>query len=290
MDPLQIEGNGGLPADLIAKFETWTDSEDEFPVDFDEIWRHIGYSRKDAAKRTLEHQLVENADYISTKLRINGQRGRPTEKIRLSQSGFEQFCMQAPTEQGRRVRAIYIDIKNRHLALRAAIVRGDVELRANVSADDCEGYVDARNLERARSLETYQEQMGALKQNPSINNFAARIHTNTCVSRAALGMLPSALKRELGVSNTESACNYMDTAQLASVVHSRCAARNIAIQCEDYKSYSQQITEMTNIMYDFNQRYGIHGNRGLPRLAKPMRANAPAIGEAEPGETARLIQ
>jgi phage anti-repressor protein len=83
-------------------------SESKFPVDFDDAWQWIGYTRKDSAKDLLEARFDKGFDF-SGEDRKNGKRGRPVEKIFLTVDCFKQFCMMAETEKGKQVRRFYLN-------------------------------------------------------------------------------------------------------------------------------------------------------------------------------------
>lgn len=85
-------------------------SEQEFPVDFDDAWHWIGYSTKGNAKAAFEAAgFVENVDYkvfmINHK---NSNGGRPRQKIMLTVEAFKMFCMMAGTQKGREVRLYFL--------------------------------------------------------------------------------------------------------------------------------------------------------------------------------------
>lgn len=81
-----------------------------FPVDFDEAWNWIGYSRKDAAKRVLETSFVRDIDYQIFAPQSGGAKrgGHNKESISLTVDCFKSFCMMAGTEKGREVRQYFI--------------------------------------------------------------------------------------------------------------------------------------------------------------------------------------
>ena len=87
-----------------------------FPIDFDDVWETIGYSRKDAAKRALVNSRLKlDVDYhlhrsVEMVKREQGGGVQP-EKIYLTIDGFKQFCMLADTEQGAEVRRYFIDVE-----------------------------------------------------------------------------------------------------------------------------------------------------------------------------------
>lgn len=123
----------------------------EFVIDFDNVWRWIGFSRKDHAKRVVTKHTLENVDYkivreenvvspqIGNNSVMNGSSiGRPRERIMLTPNGFKDFCMQAGTDKGRQVRRYYIAMETicqryvrQTLADRdAQLAAKDVELEA----------------------------------------------------------------------------------------------------------------------------------------------------------------
>ena len=85
----------------------------EFPIDFDDVWQSIGYSRKDNAKRSLlSSGYVTGEDFrILLKNEENSKRGQPEEKIFLTIDCFKAFCMLTRSEQGREVRHYFIAVE-----------------------------------------------------------------------------------------------------------------------------------------------------------------------------------
>lgn len=128
------------------ELELIASSSDPFPVDFDRAWQWIGYSRKDHAKAAMEKNFAAGTDYQSRAIgTVAG--GTPREEIRLTVDCFKAFCMMAGTEQGRKVRAYFIECERRLKTLdqpRTAIewahafirveterIRLEAEIRAN---------------------------------------------------------------------------------------------------------------------------------------------------------------
>lgn len=89
-------------------------SADPFPVDFDQAWQWIGYSRKDAAKRVLVENFKQDADFLSFHQTVEREIGATIrEEIRLTVDCFKSFCMMAGTEQGKNVRAYFIECERK---------------------------------------------------------------------------------------------------------------------------------------------------------------------------------
>jgi len=89
-------------------------SADPFPVDFDQAWQWIGYSRKDSAKRILTENFAQDADFTSFHKTVEREIGATIrEEIMLTVECFKSFCMMAGTEQGKKVRAYFIECERR---------------------------------------------------------------------------------------------------------------------------------------------------------------------------------
>ena len=91
-------------------------STDEFPVDFDDAWRWIGYSRKGAAKEALLNAgFIDGIDFrVFPNDLKNSKVGRPSEQIRLTVDCFKSFAMMAGTEVGRQVRQYFLECERRY--------------------------------------------------------------------------------------------------------------------------------------------------------------------------------
>ena len=86
-------------------------SEEEFPIDFDDAWKWIGYSTKGNGKRVFESARFTEGDDFQIFI-INdkkSERGRPRQKIKLTADCFKTFCMMAGTQKGREVRAYFLN-------------------------------------------------------------------------------------------------------------------------------------------------------------------------------------
>lgn len=83
-----------------------------FPVDFDEAWQWIGFSRKNNAKRILIREFESNRDFILLFKEQNKATSKSNpEKIYLTVDCFKAFCMLADTGVGKQVRRYYLDLE-----------------------------------------------------------------------------------------------------------------------------------------------------------------------------------
>jgi len=106
------------------------DSDDEFCIDLDTlfenetgemipIWKWVGFSRKDHAKRKCINSLAKEIDYL---LLLKGERnirhgGQNKIKILLTKDGFKQLLMLANTERGKQIRLYFIDVEKRYSSM-----------------------------------------------------------------------------------------------------------------------------------------------------------------------------
>lgn len=93
-------------------------STDEFPVDFEDAWRWIGYSRKDTAVDALKLNCIQGVDFNFQEIpevRIEGRRRvtRNVDRYSLSIDGFKMFAASAGTPRGREVRVYLINCERR---------------------------------------------------------------------------------------------------------------------------------------------------------------------------------
>lgn len=101
---------------------------EQFPIDFDDVWKELGYSRKNDAKNAMVANLIEHVDYLID----NGTKRNLTttmfmsvqekaafarrEVIKLSCDGYDHFCMSAQTPEGRQKRIEFIGYKKAYIA------------------------------------------------------------------------------------------------------------------------------------------------------------------------------
>jgi hypothetical protein len=83
-----------------------SESQEQFCVDFDRLWRLCGYSRKDVAVRALKKIAEEGSDYCFSR---GGVLQEPLtrriirkldDKFHLTVGGFETFALSAPSRRG----------------------------------------------------------------------------------------------------------------------------------------------------------------------------------------------
>jgi len=93
------------------------DKKNDFVIDFDNVWKWLGFSRKDPAKRLLEKSFTLEVDYkiifhrlVENKIKVE-TRGRKEEHIMLNINTFKKFCLKADTQKAEEVHDYYIKLE-----------------------------------------------------------------------------------------------------------------------------------------------------------------------------------
>lgn len=98
---------------IYLKYSNNTDTK-QFVIHLEDIWKYLGVSRKDVAKRFLIKHFEINEDYVVNtyeKLVNDEKRGRNKEDILITVDTFKQLCMMVNTEQGKNTRKYYIKME-----------------------------------------------------------------------------------------------------------------------------------------------------------------------------------
>ncbi|NEQ53608.1 MAG: hypothetical protein F6K11_26320 [Leptolyngbya sp. SIO3F4] len=82
-------------------------STEQFPVDFDNAWKWIGWTRKSKAKKTLTNNFIEGVDFCTRGCK-SSTGGRSSELILLTVDCFKSLGMMAGTEKGREIRQYFL--------------------------------------------------------------------------------------------------------------------------------------------------------------------------------------
>jgi phage antirepressor YoqD-like protein/phage anti-repressor protein len=132
----------------LALAQEYISSVEDFPVDFEDAWQWLDYSRKDNAKRAFEKsQFVENIDYqVFLTSAENPLGGRPSHSIKLSVECFKTWAMLSQTEKGKQVRLYFLECEK--------IAKKQVQLPQN--------YLEA--LKALVASEEEKQQLAAQKQ------------------------------------------------------------------------------------------------------------------------------
>ena len=90
---------------------------DKFVINFNDIYKWVGFTQKCHAKTLLINKFKENEDYklIISRSRDNSRqaitRGRNSEQILLTIQCFKKFCMKAETKESDKIYDYYIKLE-----------------------------------------------------------------------------------------------------------------------------------------------------------------------------------
>ena len=93
-------------------YKYFKNNKNDFIVDFDEVYKFIGFSRVDHAKRLLIKEFEEKIDYIIiSPPKGENVLGRNKEKIMLNIKCFKKYCLAASTKQSKILYDYYISME-----------------------------------------------------------------------------------------------------------------------------------------------------------------------------------
>jgi len=139
-----------------------------FPVDFDDVWPGLGYSRKDSAVKLLKSDdFQEGVDYrhlSAESLRsVNSGSliGSSPSRYFLAVDGFKMLCMVARTQEAKEARLYFIDVEKRY--------REQLERQFRVESSPIAAYTDvsalyAQMADLHRENAHLKDQLQALQQ------------------------------------------------------------------------------------------------------------------------------
>ena len=103
---------------FVASFYSFLnyDSTNDFVIDFDNVWRWLGFLNKANSKRLLEKQFIINKDYKILLIFADEQKkhvkgGHNKETIMLNVETFKKFCMKAGTKKADEIHDYYIRLE-----------------------------------------------------------------------------------------------------------------------------------------------------------------------------------
>ena len=97
------------------------DTKKDFIIDLDNVWKWLGFTRKDSSKKLLEKHFIQNIDYIikkiSTEVEMSkaappiGGAGLNKEQIMLSVNTFKKLCLKSNTKKADEIHDYYIKLE-----------------------------------------------------------------------------------------------------------------------------------------------------------------------------------
>ena len=92
------------------------DSNTDFVIDLDDVWKWLDFSTKQKSKMLLEAQFVKDKDYITllnpqVKQSDNTRGGHNKEIIMLNVATFKRFCLKAGTKKADEIHEYYVKLE-----------------------------------------------------------------------------------------------------------------------------------------------------------------------------------
>lgn len=207
-------------------------SKKDFVIDFDTVWKWLGFTRKDNAKRLLEKYFVKDIDYkISTEDRKglflpteentkdkkdvlheseqNSKTGRPTEQIFLSVNTFKKFCLKADTKKADEIHEYYINLEellHETTNDESDELRNQLQIKNNqLSEKDTQINQNDAKHKLAIKMNTHNILKELMKTKRCV--YIAEIEENKLIK---VGSSKDVDKRTLGLTKTFGNCIYLE--------------------------------------------------------------------------------
>ncbi len=151
--------------------QSFYESADEFPIDFDDAWQWLGYAKKQNAKDLLIEYFEESLDFIRCGVKSpNG--GRPRESIVLTVDCLKEWGMISKTPQGKLIRRYFLECE-RIAKLAASTQRQTPQtyleaLKALVAVEEQKVLLEAENTQLRSEVTELSEQVDELFEYSSI--------------------------------------------------------------------------------------------------------------------------
>jgi hypothetical protein len=148
---------------FVASFYTFLnyDSTKDFVIDFDDVWKWLGFLNKGNSKRLLENQFIIDKDYkvlliFAEKQKKHTKGGHNRETIMLNVETFKKFCLKAGTKKADEIHDYYIRLEK---TLQEVIHEESAELKLQLEQKSVELQHSENTKERIRE-KTLLEQFG----------------------------------------------------------------------------------------------------------------------------------
>jgi hypothetical protein len=139
-------------------------SDTDFVIDLDNVWQWLGFSQKDAAKRLLEKNFIENTDYKiiapqSCGAKKDARGGHNKETILLTIPVFKRFCLRAGTKKAGEIHEYYIKMEK---IIQEVVAEENKEMSEKLKIKDKE--IADKDAELAKREIEYQTKLKKQKE------------------------------------------------------------------------------------------------------------------------------
>jgi hypothetical protein len=138
---------------FVASFYSYLnyDQEKDYVIDLNNIWKWLGFARKEFCKVVLEKHFEKETHYKILLLQPKEKsKGRPKESILMNIKTFKKLCMKACTKTADDIHDYFIKLEK---IFHEIINEGSNELREQLKLKDKE--LDEKNIELLKANEKY---------------------------------------------------------------------------------------------------------------------------------------
>ena len=149
---------------FIASFYCYLkyDCKTDFIIDMDDVWKWLGFSRRDNCKRVIEKHFTGDTDYLllnsAEQVKTNGGAGLNKEKVVMNVETFKSLCLLANTEKSKSVRKYYYKLEQ--------LLHGLLEEQANELQNQLK--------EKNKQLEEQEKRIRLLENKPETEGFCTK--------------------------------------------------------------------------------------------------------------------
>ena len=148
---------------FIASFYCYLkyDCKTDFIIDMDDVWKWLGFSRKDHCKRVIEKHFTNDIDYKTTLPNLGERKnegGFNKEKVVMNVETFKSLCLLANTDRSKSVRKYYYKLEQ--------LLHGLLEEQANELQNQLE--------EKNKQLEEQEKRIRLLENKPETEGFCTK--------------------------------------------------------------------------------------------------------------------
>lgn len=213
-------------------------SENEFPINLDDAWQWLGYSRKDNAKSTLTNNFDQGVDYIiqapenSGAVAKQGFSAFNRQEIYLTVDCFKAFAMLAGTAKGKEVRTYFLNCEK---TLKELLKAQTVEQKNNLLK------AETRKKHRA----TYSNRKTILKEHGV--HPISQGHITRQDYKILLDKDTKELRENYGLSKTDLIIDHLPTADQATLSFAH-VMQVESLEIKDIQGYYPVKSECGEIM------------------------------------------
>ena len=201
---------------FISSFYCYSNfKSDDFVIDLDDIWRWLGFSRKNDAKKCLEKNFKVETEYkiVLRRMAENLSGGRPSEKIMLNIKTFKKICLKANTSKANEIHEYYIKLEE---TLHKLIDEESNELRLQIQQKDIAleeqdallEFHEEENTRQSNRIKLLEIKTAKKTERKERGKNVVYIVTNEYISRDRIFMVGKTIELKDRLSQYNKSCEH----------------------------------------------------------------------------------